>query len=160
MLETEEYIKRSSSKARVRLGVAVYPKKDSKVLLQERYGTGLYDGYWDAAAGGGLEVGSDPKQTAVDEALEELGIKIKKEDLVFINTTWVTTERGENLLVFSFEVHQWDGIPSIMEPDKCSKLAWFCTSELPVNMIPARKEALVSYYKHGVLYTESDERNT
>jgi len=159
MLETADYIK-SSSKARIRLGVAVYPRRGTEVLLQERSGTELYDGYWDAAAGGGLEVGSDPKQTAIDEAFQELGIKIRKRDLIFINTTWVTTERGENLLVFSFEVHWWEGTPTIMEPDKCSKLVWFDASALPDSMIPARKEALLSYYAHGILYTESDERIT
>ena len=53
-----------------------------QLLLQLREGTGYMDGHWAAAAAGHVEAGESVFDAAVREASEELGIVVRRRDLV------------------------------------------------------------------------------
>ena len=62
---------------RIRAGIVLI--KDNKVALIERYRAGLH--YY-VFPGGGVDEGESPEQTAVREAMEELGIEVAIEQKV------------------------------------------------------------------------------
>lgn len=51
------------------------------------------------------------------------------------------------------KVKHYTGEIKIGEPDKCSDLEWFDIENLPPNIIPIRKSALLDY-KNGIIYNE------
>src|SRR3990172_9293290 len=53
-----------------------------QVLVQQRAQQGLWDNLWDVSIGGGVSADEEPTHAAVRELEEELGVKVKEEDLV------------------------------------------------------------------------------
>ena len=79
----------------------------------------------------------------IREAREEVGAKIKLNDLgtpLIINHH---DKRGERLYVF-FYVKKWTGIIENKESDKCTKIEWFNKKKLPTTLIKHIKFALIN----------------
>lgn len=139
---------------------AVFPiilqKKDEdvQILLHRRKNTGYQDGKWDIAASGHVDEGETAKMAVVRECAEELGIDVKIIDLSFVHLSHrVSNNRGKTYYDIYFVVSKYDGIPKIMEPDKCSELGWFKINDLPNEIIDVRK-AVLNHYKNNVQYSE------
>lgn len=142
------------NKERYKTKVAVFLKLTRKingnieVLLQKRCNTGYMDGMYDMACSGHLEKGETLAQAVIREANEEIGIKIKTEDLKLLSVLHLYKE--DYIHIF-FETKRYEGSPEIKEKDKCSDLRWFNINELPENIIANVKKVLENIQK-GRIY--------
>jgi 8-oxo-dGTP pyrophosphatase MutT (NUDIX family) len=139
---------------------AIFPiilkKKDDNVqiLLHRRKNTGYQDGKWDIAASGHVDEGETAKMAVVRECAEELGIDVKIIDLSFVHLSHrVSKSGGRTYYDIYFVVNNYDGMPKIMEPDKCSELRWFKINDLPIEIIDIRKIVLDNY-RNNIQYSE------
>lgn len=110
----------------VRLAVYIIFRNDvGKILFIRRHNTGWKDGEYTLPAGH-----VDPGETAISacihEALEEVCLKIKPENLKLINTTQYqkTSSKSYNYINLFFECSDFNGNPKIGEPEKCDDLIW------------------------------------
>ncbi|MFA5522834.1 MAG: NUDIX domain-containing protein [Tissierellales bacterium] len=125
-----------------------------EVLLHRRKNTGYQDGKWDISASGHVEEGETAKMAVVRECEEELGIDVKTIDLSFVHLSHrISNSGGRTYYDIYVTVNRYDGIPKIMEPDKCSELRWFKLNDLPKYIIDIRKAALDNY-GIGIQYSE------
>lgn len=127
-------------------------RRGNDVCLLRRANTKLHDGFY-AVAGGGVDGGETVAQANVREASEELGIKLKPEDLKVVHVLHVKTEKGDEYINFFMEANTWQGEPSIMEPHKCDDVAWFTLDQLPSNLMPMHKHVF-NMIVHGIVYSE------
>ncbi len=109
----------------------VLRNQKGEMLLQQRTNTGYFDGYYDFAASGHVEDGESLRDCAARELLEEIGITADpgKLQLVHINQNFLNTP----YIAFTFVLDDWQGEPQILEPDKCSDLAFFAPANLPAK---------------------------
>lgn len=127
---------------------------NEKILLHRRKNTGYQDGKWDIAASGHVDEGETAKMAVVRECAEELGIDVKITDLYFVHLSHrVSNSGGRTYYDIYFVVNKYNGIPKIMEPDKCSELRWFKINELPKEIIDIRKVVLDNY-RDKIQYSE------
>ena len=119
--------------------VELYIEKDNKVLLQKRANTNYEDGKY-GFVGGHVAKGETLKQALVREVKEEAGITIdeNKLDCVFI----ANNTGKKNCINFVFKTNEFDGIPQIMEKDKCTDLRWFEPTKLPENIIKLERQVI------------------
>ena len=114
--------------------------KDNKILLQKRKGTKLWNGYY-ALPAGHIDEGENQYDALVREAQEELGINIDSKRIL---NSYVVLRRNyfeidgkqlEPYIDYYFEISEYDGIPSIIEEDKCDELIWSDIDDLPEPFI-------------------------
>ena len=122
-----------------------------EILLQKRQNTGYMDGYWDFSASGHVEDNEQMKKAMIRETFEELGVKIKYDDLDFV--TLIHKNKGAIYYNGYFRSYKWENDLQIKEPEKCEKIKWFCIDKLPENLIDDRKEAIKNY-ENNIYYSE------
>lgn len=116
---------------------------NGKILLQRRFNTGYEDGKYSIVAG--HVDGNESVVKAIQrEAFEEVGIKIKKEDLEIVHVMHKKEPDRESVDYF-LTCKKYDGEITIMEKDKCDELKFYKLNELPENMIPYVKKG-IEYY--------------
>ncbi|GAA4047235.1 NUDIX domain-containing protein [Agromyces indicus] len=124
-----------------------------RVLLQQREGTGYYDGWWAASAAGHVDPGESVLAGAVRETLEELGVEVDEGDLEPVTAMHRTAPTGrpvdQRLDVF-FVTRAWRGIPALQEPDKASALEWFALDALPERLVHHERYALEGWRDGGL----------
>lgn len=86
--------------------------------------------------------------------MEEAGIKLSREDLVFIHVMH-RFENQERVDFFSKAI-KWIGEPTINEPNKAEALRWFELSKLPENVVPCVRQAIELGLLKGQIYSEFD----
>ena len=132
-------------------------EKNTKILLHRRKNTGYQDGKWDIAGSGHVDENETAKIAVLRECKEELGIDVKIDDLSFAHLSHrVSISGGRTYYDIYFVVNDYEGLPTIMEKDKCSELKWFELSDLPKDIIDIRKEAIENYLKN-IPYSEIEE---
>lgn len=128
---------------RVSYGVAVLLWRGSKLLLLRRKGSHAAETW--ACPGGWVDFGETARETAVREAMEELGVKVEIDDFcTFREETW--RERELQSLTLYFHAHVVEGTPRIMEPDKASELRWVNPRDVdswPEPLFPNLHDVLV-----------------
>lgn len=113
------------------------------------FGYGLY-----SLPGGKVEDDETPRQAAVREAYEELGITLQKDDLVCVHVFDRKSE-DDHLVAFVFKATRWQGELVNKEPEKHDDLRWFDCHALPDNLLPAHRQAIINsgnnvfYSEHG-----------
>ncbi|PIR12681.1 NUDIX hydrolase [Candidatus Falkowbacteria bacterium CG11_big_fil_rev_8_21_14_0_20_39_10] len=143
---------------RFKITPAVYLilEKDKKILLLRRINTGFEDGKYSLVAGH-VKRGESVTAAMVRETEEEVGIKIMSEDLKFVHVMHrfsVASGAGQKTRVdFFLKADKWTGEPKNLEPKKCDDLNWFDINNLPKNIIPYVRQAIVNVPK-GVFYSE------
>jgi len=135
---------------------AVFPiilsEDRQKILLHLRQNTGYQDGKWDTAASGHVDVGETAKQAVCRECKEEIGIDVEVDRLEFIHLSHhVDSDRSYYHIYFV--VSKYEGVPTIMEPDKAAELKWFDLNDLPDNMISIRRQA-IELWSADIMYAE------
>lgn len=113
------------------------------------------DGHYGLPSGK-VEWGENYKQAVIREALEEAGVKIKIENLFFVHVAHRHGEDGEVFMDWVdiyFEADSWEGEPHNAEPDKAEKLEWLDMNNLPKNIVPPVRAALLEMAK-GSHYSE------
>jgi ADP-ribose pyrophosphatase YjhB (NUDIX family) len=141
---------RSPDKERFKIGayVSLILRKDEKILLIRRFNTGSYDGFY-SCAGGGMDGEEPVTQAMIREANEEIGIKLKKENLKVIHVIHSKKRSdGTECVGFYVEAIEWTGEPQNMEPHKHDDIAWFSLNDLPQNTSPALKHVLEMFNKN------------
>lgn len=117
----------------------IITKKD-KVLVQKRKGSKLWPGYY-ALPAGHIDEGENQYDALVREAKEELGININLEKIINSYAVLrrdyfeIDGKKLEPYIDFYFEIKEYEGIPKIMEEDKCDELFWADINNLPEPFI-------------------------
>lgn len=109
-------------------------------------------GFYDLSASGHVDANESMKHAMCREAYEELGIKIKEEDLEFV----CMIHKNSNGHIYYngyFKANNWIGNPVINEPDKNEELKWFNINKLPSNVVDDRVIAIQNY-KSNIKYDE------
>jgi 8-oxo-dGTP diphosphatase len=113
--------------------------KEGKILLSKRQNTGYEDGNWSVVAGH-LDGGEFAREAMAREACEEAGIEIRPEDLRVVHV--MHRIKDDERIDFFMTAKNFNGTPRIMEPHKCSEIAWFSVDKLPANTIPYIRKAI------------------
>jgi 8-oxo-dGTP diphosphatase len=137
-------------RATYRAAVYLIPMSGREILLSQRYNTGFGDGYYSFVAGH-VEPGESATDASMREAEEEAGIVIDRADLCFAHILHRYTEDGLVYFDFFFTVTRWQGIPTVLEPHRCSELRWAEYDHLPEKTLP---------YIHHVIYSIFVERTS
>lgn len=137
-------------KARPFVNVALILEQNGKYLLSRRKNTGYYDGYYGLVSGH-AETGESATAAMCREAMEEVGIEIKPENLEVVLILHQKTNR-ENIDIFML-CHHFENRITNKEPDKCDDLSYHSLDELPQNTIPHLIESLM-LFKKGIKYAE------
>ena len=127
-------------------------EKDSQILLHLRRNSGYFDGYYSIPAGH-LEQNEKCMDCIIRELREETSLEVNKEDLEFLFAIG-PSEKSDYVCLF-FGANKYKGVPTIMEPDKCSELKFYDLNNLPNNLVP-ELEVFLEGRKNGLNY--SDER--
>lgn len=113
---------------------------DNKILLQKRKGSKLWPGYY-ALPAGHIDEGETQYDALVREAKEELEIEINPNDII---NNYVVLRRNffeidgkilEPYIDYYFEIKKYNGVPKIIEEDKCDELLWADVNNLPEPFI-------------------------
>lgn len=140
---------------------AIFPlivRNDSRctqILLHRRQNTGYQDGKWDIVASGHVDEGETAREAVIRECREEIGISVKIDDLSFAHLSH-RLSRDRTYYDIYFLVNDYNGVPKIMEPDKCSELKWFDIYKLPTDIIECRKQDIQNYLENRT-YSEKTE---
>jgi 8-oxo-dGTP pyrophosphatase MutT (NUDIX family) len=124
-----------NKRATYRAAVYVIPIREQQILLSQRHNTGFGDGFYSFIAGH-IENGESATDTAIREAAEEADIVIARADLHFAHILHRHTEDGFVYFDFFFTLTRWQGIPTLMEPHRCSELRWAAWDRLPEKTLP------------------------
>lgn len=133
--------------------VALILRKNDTILLIRRFNTGSGDGFY-SCAGGGVDGNEPITQAMIREADEELGIKLKKENLKIVHVVHSKQRDGANeSMGFFLEATEWEGEPQNMEPHKHDDVAWFSINSLPQNIFP-RLIHVIKMMDEKIFYSE------
>jgi len=114
--------------------------KDNKILVQKRKGSKLWPGYY-ALPAGHIDKGENQYDALIREAQEELGIVINLKKTI---NSYVVLRRNyfkingkvlEPYIDYYFEIEEYEGIPKIIEEDRCDELIWVDINNLPEPFI-------------------------
>lgn len=100
--------------------------ENERVLLLRRYNTGYEDGNYSVPAGH-VEEDEDVIKAMQREAFEEIGIKIKKEDLKIVHVMQRKAPDRESIDYFLI-CKKYEGKIEIMEKNKCDDVRFFKVS--------------------------------
>jgi 8-oxo-dGTP diphosphatase len=124
--------------------------REDQVLLLRRFNTGYADGQYSVPAGH-LDGDETVIAAAAREALEETGLRLEPEELVFSSV--MHRIDGEERVDFFIRVRSWDGEPENTEPDKCDELRWVSVHDLPDSIIPYVRKAIQNHHD-GIRFGE------
>ena len=115
--------------------------KNHEILLSKRKNTGFCDGFYSFPVGK-LEDCESVLAAMKREAKEEINI-----DLLDLEIVQVMNRLGEdiNRVDYFFIAEAYEGTIQNNEPDKCSELKWFDVDNLPMEIIPYIREAILNY---------------
>ena len=102
--------------------------------------------------GGKMDFGDKPHEGAHREVLEETGVSVDKEKLKLISVTNEIVPDA-HYVTLGFLCENFEGEPSVMEPDEITEWRWFDMHNLPEPMFPPCVKIVKNYldkevYKH------------
>ena len=113
---------------RPKIGVGVIVRKQGRVLLGERlsaHGSGSWQ-----FPGGHLEFGESLEGCAAREVLEETGLVVGEiRPVTFTND--IFRVQNKHYVTLYMMADYLDGVPEVLEPEKCASWDWFAWDELP-----------------------------
>jgi 8-oxo-dGTP diphosphatase len=125
-------------------------RKEGKIAFLMRSNTQWMNGNYSLPSGK-VEKDESISQAAVREAFEELGVRIKPQDLRFahmmhrhMETDWIST---------FFEVVDYEGEVVNAEPGSHAELAWFDPKNLPDKVLEYIRQA-IGNIESGIRYSE------
>lgn len=133
------------------VAINIIVEKDGEIMLSRRANTGWNDGKL-CIPGGHVEYGESPRQAAVREAREELGLDIKVDELKFLCTE--VRQSPERSYISCIYVLQTNQDPKNMEPNKCSELVWRDPKNIGSELIPNFEQIIQKAYIGSEKYLE------
>jgi len=100
----------------------------------KRINTAWQDHKWSVPAGR-VNAGEAISRAAIREVKEEVGIKIKKQNLSKPLIMHFNDKKKERIYIF-FTCRSYQGIPHNLEPKTCSYIKWFKLNQLPHKLLP------------------------
>jgi 8-oxo-dGTP diphosphatase len=126
---------------------------DGKWFVGRRHNTGYCDDCLNMPAGH-IDPDETPREAAVREAKEEVGIDVSVDDISFVHTQYNrNTEGRHDRTHYYFKIECCEQKPVNMEPDKCSETMWIPKATRLDEFVPFMKEALTSLIQ-GNYYSE------
>jgi 8-oxo-dGTP pyrophosphatase MutT (NUDIX family) len=129
--------------------VIVHDEAAGRVLLLQRGARSKFAPlYWDLPSGK-ADKGEAVTTTAVRELKEETGLTVDPAALKvagIIHGAW-GVEAPNGFLTIIFAARCWQGQPANAEPRKHAKVAWFPVGDVPAELVPDRREALLGYLR-------------
>ncbi|GEM_PF-2430951 len=125
--------------------VYVIMQKEGMILLLRRWHMGYCDGMYGLPSGH-VEAGESIVQGMMREVREEVGVRIRPEQLTLVHLRSRNALDGHRLDHF-FLATAWDQEPQNKEPAKCDDLAWFSLDALPSTIYakhPSEKMSVAS----------------
>ena len=118
-------------------------RNGNKVAFVLRENTKWMNGFFGLPSGK-VEKNETFTAAAIREAREEIGIKVKTEDLRHVLTVhrYEPESFATDWIDVYFEVSDWEGIPLNAEPNVHGELAWLDPNNLPDNIVPAVRYAM------------------
>lgn len=134
--------------------VYVLVRRENKLLLLLRDGTGYRDGAWGPPAGK-VEPGETYREAGVRELREETGLEVSPSDLRLIHLLDRSPEPGEHWhwVGAFFQVNNAEGDATNREPAKCLSIAWHRLDALPSPMVDYVEHVLAAS-NDGIQYSE------
>ncbi|MFG2669115.1 NUDIX domain-containing protein [Streptomyces sp. NPDC048387] len=81
----------------------------------------------------------------VREAKEEAGLVVDPADVELAHVVHVVDAVGAlPLMQLVFKARRWEGVPKVLEPDKCLTWKWWPRHELPDRIVPYTRTAIAS----------------
>ena len=105
--------------------------REGKVLLLKRPKNkgGGYN-----LVGGRVEAGESPAEALRREMKEEIGVRVSPQQTEMMRVVYREKPSRPPKLHLVFWLHDWEGEPRNMEPDKCLGLNWFPLDHLPPDL--------------------------
>lgn len=129
--------------------VIVHDEAAGRVLLLQRgAGSKFAPLHWDLPSGK-ADKGESVTAAAVRELKEETGLTVDPAALRvagIIHGAW-GVEAPNGFLTVIFAARKWDGQPVNAEPRKHAQVAWFPASQVPAELVPGRRQALLCYLR-------------
>ncbi len=132
------------NRARFPATVHLFFLRGGEILLSQRLNTGYRDGEYSVPAGH-LDGGETVMVAGCREAMEEVGIALSEDDLVFSGV--MHRIEDEERVDFFFVVRTWSREPFNNEPEKCGDLRWFQLDALPENTVPYVRQAIGNHLR-------------
>ena len=133
-----------------RIASYVIVRKANKIAFVLRANTSWMNDYYGLPSGK-VEKNESFSAGAIREALEEIDVMVKLDDLRYVHV--MHRHEGTDWVDVYFEVLKWQGTPNNAEPHMHSELAWLDPKNLPNNIIPSLKYAL-EQIQAGNAYSE------
>lgn len=140
---------------KLRIPVYLVLIDNTQILLMRRINTGYRDGEY-CLVSGHIEGNESLRQAMVREAMEEIGITIKPDDLEFVHVLHRREKFAKGpaeRIDFFFKPKKWQGEIKNKEIDKCDKIKWFPLDNLPTNIFPYIRQVIECIDK-GMEYSE------
>jgi 8-oxo-dGTP diphosphatase len=123
---------------------AVIVNDEGKLFLSQRGPLSKNErGLWEFP-GGSVEFGETLTDALKREMLEEYGIQIEVGELLDV-VDHILIEEKQHWVSPAFICRIKKGIPSILEPGKCSQIGWFALDEIPPDLSKISQVNLAHY---------------
>lgn len=134
-----------SKRFKVKVGVFLVLLKNDSLLCLRRHQTGIEDGLY-VVPMGGLQEEETPLQAVVREALEEVNINVKDEDLLLKHVMYRKHTQPDGYFFYQqdlfFVADQFTGILHNLEPHKADDVRFFSLTDLPKTLSPFIGQAI------------------
>lgn len=134
------------------MGVIIV-NEDSHILIGKRKGG---HAPYHSIPGGHLEAGETFEEAAVREIKEETGMTIRNPRVICITNNLKTyRNEGKHYISIALVTDEFEGAPSIMEPDKCERWQWVDPAMLPQPHFDASEMSVSCFLKE--LFYEKEQ---
>lgn len=118
--------------------------RGGQILLLKRDNTSYEDGNYGLVSWH-VEANETLREAVVREAAEEVGLDLNTSDIdvALVMHRFAATSIPAERMDFFMGVENWQGKIINLEPSKCSELDWFDIQNLPSNVIPYIRQALI-----------------
>jgi 8-oxo-dGTP diphosphatase len=134
--------------------VAVILRKGANIVFMQRQHTGYADGMF-CMPGGHVEAAESFSEAAIREVMEEVGVRIKPEDLRPVFSMQRKQSLEDVRVAVLFEATKWSGEPRCMEPDRHGPVTWFMADQLPFDQIMRFQADALQALRAGKQYIET-----
>jgi 8-oxo-dGTP pyrophosphatase MutT (NUDIX family) len=141
---------------KVKIGVFLVLIHEGQLLCLRRHNTGIEDGLY-VVPMGGLQENETPLQAVIREAEEEVGVRIRPEDISLAHVMYRKHTQEDGYIFFQqdmfFKAEKFTGLIQNLEPHKADDVRFFSLKELPPKLSPFIDQSIKCILS-GEMYSE------